>query len=256
MHRGYVKLFRSIKDSGIIEDGPMCQVFIKALTDAAFANTRMRAGRQFVDLHPGEFIFGRNRWAKELNLSPKVVRNRIANLEKRDTLKATHHGNEYTVFKFVNWESYAGYTEEARAAEGAPTPAPKGQPEANQGPHKKNLKKLRLVEDKNSPPIPQGGSGYTQAFEAFWEECPKKVGKKDAFKSWKKIRGVNAAIIVNAIKEQVKVDHFKGNDGKQYFPNPATWLNQGRWEDEINADSDYHRLPPELRPGYKASPST
>ena len=248
MHRGYVKLFRSIKDSGIIEDGPMCQVFIKALTDAAFAHTRKLIGRQFVELSPGEFIFGRNRWANDLNLSPKVVRNRIANLEKRGTLAATHRGNEYTVFKFINWGSYSGVEENGQAAEGATIGATKGQAGGNQGPHQKNVKNLRLVEGKKSPLTPQGEDEYPQAFESFWSECPKKVGKKAAFNSWKTIKGVNATTIIDAIKRQVGANHFRGNDGNQYYPNPATWLNQGRWEDEIKGEpSAEYDLPPELR---------
>lgn len=248
MQGGFVKLYRSVIYSGIIEDGPMCQVFTKALTNAAYTHTRRRIGRQFVELAPGEFIFGRNRWAKELNLSPKVVRNRIANLEKRDTLQATQRGNEFTVFKFVNWEAYAGSLEDEQPTKRPPIKASDGQPEDSQGPHKKNVKKLRLVEDKKSPPTPQGGNMYTAAFEAFWKEYPKKVGKKAAFRSWKNIKGVDAPTIIDAMKTQLSADHFRGNDGKQYFPNPATWLNQGRWEDELNnAHNPEDDLPPELR---------
>ncbi|BCS87349.1 hypothetical protein [Pseudodesulfovibrio sediminis] len=91
-------------------------------------------------------------------------------------------------------------------------------------------------------------AAYTQAFEVFWAEYPKKVKKKYAFSCWKKIKGVDALVIVEAIKAQVAGDHFRGNDGKQYVPNPSTWLNEGQWEDEIKSQTNGDdELPPELR---------
>jgi hypothetical protein len=30
-----------------------------------------------------------------------------------------------------------------------------------------------------------------------------------------------------------KSSHDWSKDGGKYIPNPATWLNQGRWDDEI-----------------------
>jgi hypothetical protein len=37
--------------------------------------------------------------------------------------------------------------------------------------------------------------------------------------------------MLEAIKEQKASDQWKRDNG-QYIPNPATWLNQGRWDDE------------------------
>lgn len=120
---------------------------------------------------------------------------------------------------------------------------------AKRGPHysKERKERRKKKEKKNPPQSPLGGGGYTQAFEAFWLECPKKVGKKYAFACWKRIKGVDALLIINALKAQVAADHFQGNDGKQYFPNPSTWLNQGRWEDAIDQTGGEDALPPELR---------
>lgn len=89
----------------------------------------------------------------------------------------------------------------------------------------------------NTPLTPQGGKpAYSEAFETFWSVCPKKVGKDAAYRSWQKIgkrKGASPTQIVNAMVAQIKANHFRGNDGQDYLPNPATWLNQGRWQDEI-----------------------
>ena len=74
---------------------------------------------------------------------------------------------------------------------------------------------------------------YANDFLIFWEAYPRKVGKDDAWKAWKKRNGSKPAldIIVKAIETQKKSDQWI-RDGGQYIPNPATWINQGRWADE------------------------
>ena len=70
-------------------------------------------------------------------------------------------------------------------------------------------------------------------FAAFWEVYPKKVGKEAARKAWKRVKP-DAALYERIL---CAVDAAKGCDqwcreGGRYIPNPATWLNQGRWDDE------------------------
>ena len=63
----------------------------------------------------------------------------------------------------------------------------------------------------------------------------RKRGKQYAIKAWKKIGPSNGlgSQIVAAVIAQVEARHFQGNDGQDYIKDPAAWLNQGCWEDEI-----------------------
>lgn len=79
------------------------------------------------------------------------------------------------------------------------------------------------------PPIPPRGDD----FEVFWSAYPKKVGKQAAKKAFEKVN-VPVESLVTAIKRQECSPQWS-KDGGQYIPNPATWLNQGRWEDELTA---------------------
>lgn len=85
----------------------------------------------------------------------------------------------------------------------------------------------------NIPPIsPQG-------FDEFWSCYPRKVGKQAALKAWQKInpsRELTDTILL-AVKRQKNCAQWRRDKG-QYIPHPATWLNQGRWEDEVEADDD------------------
>lgn len=69
------------------------------------------------------------------------------------------------------------------------------------------------------------------SFDVFWKAYPKKVGKDAAKKSFAKVK-LDISVLLEAIEKQKKSEQWT-KDGGQYIPNPATWLNQGRWEDEL-----------------------
>ena len=71
------------------------------------------------------------------------------------------------------------------------------------------------------------------AFDQFWSVYPKKVGKTDARKAFAKVE-LPVNVLIDAVQKQ-KVSAQWTRDGGQFIPNPSTWLNQGRWEDELPA---------------------
>lgn len=86
------------------------------------------------------------------------------------------------------------------------------------------------IKKKNPPKPPKGGDAK---FELFWLAYPSKVGKIAAKKTFEKLDPDDALIgqMLAALKEQTASDRWT-KDGGQFIPNPATWLNQGRWQDE------------------------
>lgn len=86
---------------------------------------------------------------------------------------------------------------------------------------------IRVDEPSRTPPTPPVVSSF---FEQFWSCYPKRVGKGAARKSWKKQNCENKGqIILDALQQQRA---FLNREGGKFIPNPATWLNQNRWEDE------------------------
>lgn len=71
---------------------------------------------------------------------------------------------------------------------------------------------------------------YMSDFDVFWSEYPKKVGKEAARKAWLK-SNPNINIVLNTLSWQKESNQWFVNNGK-FVPNPATWINQHRWEDE------------------------
>lgn len=66
-------------------------------------------------------------------------------------------------------------------------------------------------------------------FSEFWNAYPKKVGKGAAETAWKKHKPDLATCLAAVAAARTSRDWQK--DGGQFIPNPATWINQKRWED-------------------------
>ena len=79
-----------------------------------------------------------------------------------------------------------------------------------------------------------------KAFEEFWQEYPKKVGKGYAKQCYKKIMPSSSLIekILTAVKLQKASESRKRENGK-FIPNPSTWLNQERWDDTLSESIFY-----------------
>lgn len=74
-----------------------------------------------------------------------------------------------------------------------------------------------------------------ESFNRFWEQYPKKIGKGAAEKAWMKVSPELELRIIAAITAQKKSEQWKD---PQYIPHPATWLNQRRWEDEVQTTAN------------------
>lgn len=75
-------------------------------------------------------------------------------------------------------------------------------------------------------------SAREEAFDVFWAAYPRKVGKGAARKAFAKLPAAVFPLLVPAVETQKQCAQWRKNGG-EYIPNPATWLNQERWEDKL-----------------------
>jgi len=147
-------------------------------------------------------------------ISIQNVRSCLKRLGKLDfaTDEATKAGRLITI---INWDSYQPKEKKATKI---PTIEQQGSNKAAT-PNKNNKNNKKEL--------------YTSNFLNFWEQYPKKVGKGSAFTSYKKIKEPTPSLktILESVSCQKKSDQWQD---RQYIPNPATWLNQRRWEDELD----------------------
>lgn len=88
-------------------------------------------------------------------------------------------------------------------------------------------------DDMDGPKPQPTKSLMEKRFDEFWAAYPKKVGKKAAWAAWKRIKP-DAELhdrIMTAIGRARVTEQWTKENGR-FIPNPTTWLNQGRWDDE------------------------
>lgn len=95
-------------------------------------------------------------------------------------------------------------------------------------------------EDKRNNISAQISSALDEKFAAFWKAYPKKKGKTDALKAFKKLKPTQGMIdqMLAAIEKQKKSDQWQREHG-QYIPYPAKWLKHGQWEDEVEESATH-----------------
>jgi hypothetical protein len=88
--------------------------------------------------------------------------------------------------------------------------------------------------DPDPPSTPTNADVHEQRFAEFWSAYPNKTGKGAARICWQKRKpsAEMAACILDAVAAQARSERWQDQGGR-FVPNPATWLNQERWDDEL-----------------------
>jgi hypothetical protein len=73
-------------------------------------------------------------------------------------------------------------------------------------------------------------------FEHFWNLYPRKVAKRKAEQSWKKIPVSEYEAIYADVQKRCASEGWQKNGG-QFIPHPTTYLNQERWKEQISVHS-------------------
>jgi hypothetical protein len=98
---------------------------------------------------------------------------------------------------------------------------------------------LTLIPDPVSK-LSERSERYGGAFGQFWAAYPVKVGKSAALRAWSRKKPPIEKCLATLAWQMASAQWLDG-----FVPHPATWINQGRWEDEPAPDGP--RRPP---PGF------
>jgi hypothetical protein len=84
------------------------------------------------------------------------------------------------------------------------------------------------MENGSTKPSEKILSEKMDMFNEFWDRYDKKINRDDCLKKWKKLS-------ISDMKEALKmVDiYVKSTPDKQYRKNPATWIFQKAWRNEV-----------------------
>ena len=144
------------------------------------------------------------------------------------------------LFHITNWDKYQSVDGMERIKE---------QNRERVARFREKKKQEALAAASTAPALPEPKetkqSAMDRRFERFWKAYPKKVGKGDAEKKFAKYKPDDqlTETMLKAIEAQKHSRQWK----EGYIPNPSTWLNQRRWEDELEDQLPFTE-PPE--PAY------
>ena len=107
------------------------------------------------------------------------------------------------------------------------------------------------------------GDELAEAFEVFWKLYPNKKSKKDARKTWEKLKPsaeLRQTLMTALGSHRVSRDWTK--DDGQYVPMASTWLNGERWTDVLkpagSTQTAFNNLPnhtPDMYQGGEDGPA-
>lgn len=202
-NNSWVKVYRKFLDWEWYDDINVCRLFLHLLLKANYKDKKWRG----VIIKRGSFITSLGNLSKETGLSIQQVRSSLTKLKSTHeiTKQSTSH---YTVVTVKNYNEYQAIN----------TPTNK------QATNQQQL----LKKDKKEKNI------YMSNFDSFWDKYPKKVAKKKSMEIYQRI-------VTSKEKEDEilqGLDRYKNKWSKEktdvkYIPNPTTWLNQARWEDDV-----------------------
>lgn len=153
--------------------------------------------------------------AKCAGLSENAVRENIKRLVEDGIVSVKQRKHQSSCYTF-DWESTITGNRESTESEG------------------ETISKNK-EETVNTPHTPQGG--LDDLFEQFWKQYPRKEGKQAAKRAFKRaVKAVGGITKHPAIFSGLLTSPRLKRE-KRYVPHASTWLNDGGWMDEPEANS-------------------
>lgn len=104
--------------------------------------------------------------------------------------------------------------------------------------------RIASLEKENKKREEESKRALAREFEDWWLSCPKKVGKQKARVKYLEIKAKNPGL--DLIKPMISYLHSRTGEDEKFTLHPLTWLNQGRWEDDLGqAANDDPSMTPE-----------
>lgn len=160
--------------------------------------------------------------AKLCETSRSTLKRQLKNLVDRGLIRIenrTRNGEKLTSIYHLNMQVQR---EPTQVQSDPYSPSSVSPPSLKNKTHDQNRPSLSLVEREEQ----------VSSFDDWWKLYPRKVGKQKCQRFWasKKLDAI-ADQMIEKLQEQVEYQY--SNSEPRFIPHPYTYLNQGRWEDEV-----------------------
>ena len=106
MQRGYIKIWRKLEDSGLLQMHGTLALFMYILMKATHKPTKIGTPIGVIELERGQYISGRHKLSAAVGLSEREIRTCVARLEELDVIsvKTTSRFSVYTIVNYNNYQ--------------------------------------------------------------------------------------------------------------------------------------------------------
>lgn len=178
--QGWIQLHRKLLKNDMWQEFNAVQkeITVTILLMASYREKRWEYGGETYEVKPGQFVTSLDGIMK--NCSKDVTESKLRTTLKK--LKAWgflswEPKGRARLITITNWENYQAVAKEEEERESEPVPEP--QPASETKPKKK---------DGKEPPERKSLSKYDTEFEELWQEYPRKEGKAQALKAYRRHR--------------------------------------------------------------------
>lgn len=217
---GYISLWRSFLKWEWYDDINTKTLFLHCLLNANYKENNWHG----ISIKKGQFVTSVQKLSVETGLSTQNIRTSLKKLELTNELTKQTFPN-YTIITVKNWSKYQEGNKQTNK-------------QLTNDQQTTNKPLTTTNKENNINNSNKGNNKHTMSFETFWKIYPKKTGKKTAQASFEKAlnSGTSASVIIKALQKVVDLRWSKyPEEEKRYIPNPTTWLNQERWNDEVDS---------------------
>ena len=203
MGEGFITLNRSVQRHWIWAEPEALKFWIGLLLGANWKPKNTMFNGSLISVKRGQLVFGRGAFSKKLGISENKIR-RYLDLLESDEMITSKKTTKYSIISITNYDSY-------------------------QINHQQTTSNSTTSKEVNNNYI-------DHLFDQWWELYPRKVGKQQARKCWRKniLKKMSADGAVKNLRTRNKVGIPQGYGVTeiQYIKHPSTFINQGLWDEE------------------------
>lgn len=220
---GWIKLHRKTLENPVVcKDSDYIAVWVYLLMNATHKEHPAVFGGDKISLQPGQLITGRKKISERFNISESKVQRILKSFEIEQQIEQQTN-NKNRLISILSWSDYQDTEQQDEQPVNNKRTTTEQPVNTNKNVRKKECKN-EISKDIYSP-----------EFESFWNEYPRKLGKKEAYKTWNTVikKGELPQVIITCAANYKKQCDDRKTE-TQFIKHPKTFLNEERYKDFMN----------------------
>lgn len=201
-------LHRKIRDHWIWKSDHRFKWWIDVLLSVNHCDNKVLIKGTLIECKRGQSVMSLDTWAKRWNVTKKTVKDFFELLQK-DSMLVYEGMQNTTRITVCNYDSYQGMVNDTET---------------------QSKRQVNATETLTAPKqeLKEGNNDINISFDVFWEAYGKKVDRVKCERKWKGLTNAEREACITAVPV-----YIQSTPDKKFRKNPATYLNNKSWTNEI-----------------------